>query len=261
MLSKNNRVEANDFPHKDLLLIEAKALKSTLHDLRKRLEKIATEINHNQTDHAHHEETVSTANENENGNMDQQEVTIGEEQPQATSPPVTIPIRNNSYERLKRSSVAIVGDMQNKGLQIADTLVKCGIRKLILFDNKDCIQLVEHENLRWESEENPLFELESYVANYEVNEESFDHFLDRLERGGDEENPIDIVIVPGDVDMESEQYNLIVRAAQSVGCPLISSANSVDDSPVLTIHQPTGDVVKITDRTTINMIALEMLLS
>lgn len=248
-----------DFKSKDMLLTEAKALKSTLHELRKHLEQIVMTITAYEQ-----KQDLSTYNENGDANFDQ-EVFQHEDQinHQETPAIATVPSQSviNSYERIKTSCVVVVGDMGKRGLRIADMLVRCGIRKLILFDNNDSINLVDTENSRWESEENPLFELESYVSNYEINEESFDHFLDRLSRGGNDENPVDLVILAGEADIESEQYNLIIRGAQSVGCPLLSTAISNDDSPMVVLHQPTGDILRINDGTTVSMIALELLLS
>jgi len=193
----------------------------------------------------------------EDDHVDDEEQPARDESTSRTSSDESLGTQVKGLAKVRTSSVAIVGGMDGKGLRAADTLVRCGVRKLLLFDEMDASERVEQAKLTWEQEDNPSFELEAYVSSYELNDDSYDHFLDRLMIGGVDDRPIDLIVLPGCERISAETFHLLARASQTVDCPLLYNDNSV-----ISVLEPGGNELHIDDKnTTIAMAALEFLLA
>jgi len=215
------------------LLIEAKSLQLTVQQLRSKLE--------NAISTPHHEQNSSDSPK-ENFQKDLSETKYAGES------------SFHGIHNIQNSSVAIFGDMQHRGLYVAETLIRCGTKKIILFDNEDAMSRVQIDKNRWESVDNPSFELETYVSCYELNEDSFEHFVDRLAHGGYDNLPVDLLILT-DSAMSSEVFDLTVRAIQTVGCSLIRY-----DRKVVYLIDSYGKEVVFRRGMTLVMAALDFLL-
>ena len=233
------------------VLGDARTLRATLQELRKKMEEqVSIIITHQQA-----------ANTEEEGREGEKKKDTSDEEVIDEDDATTMTTESEQVKglaRLRRSTAVIVGEMNRKGLSLADTLVRCGIKKLILFDQEDASEKVDRENKRWELEENPSFELEAYVSSYELDDGSYEHFLDRLCRGGDEDRAVELVILPNVDHGSSPLYDFVSKAALEAGCPLLMSSNG----EYLTVLEPSGNQLQIEDETTtLGMAALEFLLA
>jgi len=254
------------------VLIEAKTLRATLKALRSHIEQIVKGETHvplstvydkpyKQNDHVTSIEKVivdTTQGDTENHKSIQAAV---DRSVSNFASPTTI-IRRRGLIPIRQSSVAIIGGMQvnGKGLSSAETLVRCGVKRLILFDLEDdastSIELAQH---RWESEENPYLELETYVSAYSLDEDTFEHFSDRLAHGGDNQSPVQLVILaPFTSASNIEVRNLILRGASGAGCRVLG----LKEDLTMAILDPSGHEIIINEPgLTLGNMALELLLT
>lgn len=113
----------------------------------------------------------------------------------------------DNYERIRQVSILIVG-VGGVGSVAAEMLTRCGVGKLILFDY-DKVELANMNRLFFRPEQsglskveasrqtleniNPDVEFETY--NYNITSvDNYTHFCDRIEKGGLDNKPVDLVL-------------------------------------------------------------------
>lgn len=230
-----------------VFIIEAKELRNTLRELRKQLEEDYQEIDKDELSQNDNSEDFD--HQEKSSDLSSKDLFVQSQ----------IVLRGLAY--LRQSTAVIVGKIKDRGLILADTLVKCGIRKLILFDSEDATDRVEQTKSRWEAEENPCFELESYVTNYEFNQESMDHFIDRLENGrhyvgAHDSHCVNLVIIT-QCELDDPLYKFVYDATCDVCCPLLLAGHH--DCISRTDSQ--GNTVMISyDSNTLGMAVLDILI-
>lgn len=160
---------------------------------------------------------------------------------------------------IRQSTVAIVGALSTgRGLSTADTLVRCGVRKLLLFSWDEASRQLSAYESRWEVEESAAFEFESYVAEYTFDEESSEHLTDRFVKGADDGGPVDLVILI--TSPERPDVDLIIQKIGRENGITILKANP--ESLWMIITDPAGVESMVSNPSmTIGSMALELLLS
>jgi ubiquitin-like modifier-activating enzyme 5 len=112
-----------------------------------------------------------------------------------------------NYERIRSKSVAVVG-VGGVGSVTAEMLVRCGIGRLILFDY-DHVELANMNRLFFQPHQAGLSKVEAaantlqginpdvYIEGHNYNitlTSNYDHFLSRLQHGGHDNSPVDLIL-------------------------------------------------------------------
>lgn len=237
----------------DTLVSDARALRDVLSALRRRMEEVVNQAKGGSSD-------ISIVTDALN---DQLQGTYEAKSPLRGSIVKSEDGQNSKkgtragLSAVREASVVVFGGLNDgRGLSAADTLVRCGVRRLVLFDVEDAAQAVDVVRQRWDLEENPNLEIEAYVSEYTLDENTFDHLLDRLmNAGGNGDIPVDLVVL---APVESDEvYDLVHRGAREAGVRLLK----LGEGMVATLVEPSGSEITMNiEGLTLGSAAIEVLL-
>ena len=265
-----NNIKTRQLAHANAsVLLEAKTLRETLQQLKKQMQIVVNlaaadqdRISSPQSD-SNNSNEESEYDDSSNPGDEGSVVSTNKSMNGKIAPSPAANIRSNGLASVRQASVVVIGNMSNngKGLSCAETLVRCGIKRLILFDlDHDASHSVEIAQRRWETEENPFIELETYVSAYSLDDDTFDHFLDRFIHGGEGDSPIQLVILtPCASSSNPKIRELILRGALVAGCRVLALR---EEDLAIAILDPSGHEIVINEPgITLANMALELLLS